>query len=233
MEISRQKFLIGATAALLIPGIDEASAKSTIISKLPASKTKRLAWTIDDGLSTAALSSYLAIAEKGEHHLTLFVTSGYSSWKTHSKQISRLLASGAIQLGNHGVTHKDLTTLSSDQVKNEILGCHKFMLDEYGYDARPYFRPPYGSLNTKVRSIAADIGYTVPTLWYGSLGDIFGASDERIIQFANKWIADGRILIDHSNKIKSKKALDHIQQTMKARGLRSVTLSEAFGQNFK
>ncbi|MCX6495825.1 MAG: polysaccharide deacetylase family protein, partial [Rhodoluna sp.] len=106
MEISREKFLIGATAALLLPGVEQADAKSKIISKLPASKTKRFAWTIDDGISASAVASYLDIAEKGVHHLTLFVTSGYDSWRTHSKKIARLLEAGSIQLGNHTVRHK-------------------------------------------------------------------------------------------------------------------------------
>lgn len=233
MEITRQKFLIGAASTLLIPAVEVAEARSTIITRLPASKVKRLAWTIDDGVSAGAVGSYLDIAEKGEHHLTLFVTSVYSSWRTHSKQISRLLAAGKIQLGNHTVNHSDLTTLNEQQIKKQLMGCHNFMLDEFGYDARPYFRPPYGSSNVKVRSVAADLGYTVPAMWYGSFGDNFGVPEARILYFAKKWIADERIVIDHCNRLKTQKALRQIQDIMKSRGLHSVTLTEAFGKNFK
>ena len=233
MEITRQKFLIGAASTLLIPTVEVAEARSTIVTRLPASKVKRLAWTIDDGVSAGAVGSYLDIAEKGEHHLTLFVTSVYSSWRTHSKQIARLLAAGKIQLGNHTVNHSDLTTLNEQQIKKQLMGCHNFMLDEFGYDARPYFRPPYGSSNVKVRSVAADLGYTVPAMWYGSFGDNFGVPEERILYFAKKWIADERIVIDHCNRLKTQKALRQIQDIMKSRGLHSVTLTEAFGKNFK
>lgn len=233
MEISRQKFLIGAASTLLIPAVEIAEARSTTIARLPASKAKRLAWTIDDGVSADAVKSYLDIAEKGEHHLTLFLSSMYSSWRTHSKQISRLLAEGKIQLGNHTVNHKDLTTLSTQQIKEQITGCHNFMINEYGYDARPYYRPPYGLSNTKVRSVAAELGYTVTTMWYGSFGDNFGVPEERILQFAKQWIADERILIDHANRLKTKRSLKQIQDIMRARGLQSVTLTEAFGKNFK
>jgi peptidoglycan/xylan/chitin deacetylase (PgdA/CDA1 family) len=233
VEITRQKFLIGAASTLLIPAVEVAEARSTVITRLPASKAKRLAWTIDDGVSADAVGSYLDIAEKGEHHLTLFVTSVYSSWRTHSKQISRLLAAGKIQLGNHTVNHSDLTTLNDQQIKKQLMGCHNFMLDEFGYDARPYFRPPYGSSNTKVRSVAAELGYTVPTMWYGSFGDNFGVPEERILYFAKKWIADERIVIDHCNRLKTQKSLTQIQDIMRSRGLHSVTLTEAFGKNFK
>jgi peptidoglycan/xylan/chitin deacetylase (PgdA/CDA1 family) len=233
VEITRQKFLIGAASTLLIPAVEVAEARSTVITRLPASKAKRLAWTIDDGVSADAVGSYLDIPEKGEHHLTLFVTSVYSSWRTHSKQISRLLAAGKIQLGNQTVNHSDLTTLNDQQIKKQLMGCHNFMLDEFGYDARPYFRPPYGSSNTKVRSVAAELGYTVPTMWYGSFGDNFGVPEERILYFAKKWIADERIVIDHCNRLKTQKSLTQIQDIIRSRGLHSVTLTEAFGKNFK
>jgi len=233
MEITRQKFLIVAASALLIPQVEVAFASSRVISRLPASKTKRFAWTVDDGASTSALGSYLNIAERGEHHMTLFVTSGYSSWRTHSKQIRKLVAEGKIQLGNHTVNHKDLSTLSATEIKKQLLGCHKFMLEEYGYDARPYYRPPYGNSNTQVRSVAAELGYTVSTMWYGSLGDTYGVPEARVIEFANKWILDEHIVIDHSNKIKTHRALEQIQHIAKSRGLRSVTLTEAFGKDFK
>lgn len=233
MEITRKKFLIGAASTLLIPAVEVAEASSTVITRLPSSKAKRLAWTIDDGVSADAVRSYLDIAEKGEHHLTLFVSSMYPAWKTHSKQISRLLAEGKIQLGNHTVNHKDLTTITEKQIKNQLTGCHNFMMGEYGYDARPYYRPPYGLSNAKVRSAAADLGYTVTTMWYGSFGDNFGVPQERVVRFAKKWIADERILIDHCNRLKTQSSLKQIQDIMRARGLKSVTLAEAFGKDFK
>jgi len=233
MEISRQKFLVAATTALLLPQAEIADARSTTISMLPASKIKRFAWTIDDGASTAAVGSYLDIAEKTDNHLTLFVTSYYDSWRVHSKQISRLLASGKIQLGNHTLSHKDLTTLNEKQVKNQLLGCHNFLLEEFGYDARPYFRPPYGSSNKKVLSAAADLGYTVPTMWNGSFGDSASTPEWRVVQLASQWIGNRRIVIDHCNRLKSQKARNQILGVIKSRGLRSVTLSEAFGPNFK
>ena len=233
MEITRQKFLVAATSALLIPQVEIAEASSTTISMLPTSRTRRCAWTIDDGVSSSAVGKYLDIAEQGDNHLTMFVTSTYASWRHHSKQISRLLDAGKLQLGNHTVTHKDLTTISETEIKKELYGCHKFLLEEFGYDARPYFRPPYGSTNPKVRAVAAELGYSVQTIWYGSFGDANSFDEERIYNFANKWIANGRIVIDHSNRMKSQHLLNQIQGIVKTRGLHSVTLTEAFGKNFK
>lgn len=233
MELSRQKFIAAATSALLIPQIDVAEARNSPIFGLPSSSTRRFAWTIDDGASSQAVGEYLNIAENYNHNLTLFVTSCYSSWRTHSKQISRLLSAGKLQLGNHTVSHKDLTKISDAEIKTQLYGCHKFILNEFGYDARPYYRPTYGNYNARVLRIAAELGYTVPTMWYGTFGDSGNTPEARIVQLANKWIANGRIVIDHANRPKSQAAMNQILGIISTRGLHSVTLREAFGPNFK
>lgn len=233
MEITRQSFIVAATSALLIPQVQIADARTFPISMLPASSTRRFAWTIDDGASSAAVGAYLNIAENHSQHLTFFVTSCYSSWQTHSAQISRLLGAGKIQLGNHTVSHKDLTKISSAEIKTQIYGCHKFMMEEFGYDARPFFRPTYGNWNLKVLQIAAELGYTAPTMWYGTLGDSGNTPESRVLQLANQWIANRRIVIDHANRLKTQHALDQILGIIRTRGLHSVTLREAFGTKFK
>ena len=233
MEITRQSFLVAATSAILIPQVEVADARNSPIYGLPKSSSRRFAWTIDDGASAGAVGTYLNIAEHHNQNLTLFVTSSYSSWRTHSKQISRLLHSGKIQLGNHTVSHKDLSRISGAEIRTQISGCHKFLMNEFGYDARPYFRPTYGNWNAKVLRVAAELGYTVPTMWYGSFGDSGDTPESRFVQLANKWIANGRIVIDHANRVKSEHALHEILGTINSRLLHSVTLREAFGTNFK
>lgn len=233
MELTRQAFVAAAASALLIPQIEVAEARSKPISMLPVSSTRRFAWTVDDGVSSSALKAYLNIAEGKNQHLTLFVTSSYPSWRNNSKQIMRLIKAGKVQLGNHTVTHKDLTTTSSAVIRKELEGCHKFLLEEFDYDARPYFRPTYGSWNANLLKIAAELGYTAPITWYGSLGDTGNPSQARIVQNANQWIANGRIVISHANRNKTPETMNQILNIIQTRKLHSVTLKEAFGNNFK
>jgi len=233
VELTRQAFVAGATSALLIPQVEIAEARTKPISMLPTSSTRRFAWTVDDGVSGSALKAYLDIAEHKNQHLTLFVTSSYPSWRNNSKQILRLIKAGKVQLGNHTVMHKDLTTTSSAVIRKELQGCHKFLLEEFDYDARPYFRPTYGSWNANLLKIAAELGYTAPITWYGSLGDTGTPTQAHILQQANKWIANGRILLCHANRNKAPETLNQILNIIQTRKLHSVTLKEAFGANFK
>ncbi|MFM8926884.1 MAG: polysaccharide deacetylase family protein [Rhodoluna sp.] len=231
MELDRKSFLVGATAALLTPS-QVALARQRPISQLPSSKTKRFAWTIDDGVSNRAVKHYLDLVEKRDLHLTFFVTSCYPSWRKNKSQILDLVEQGKLQLANHTVSHRDLTTSSDPIVKSQLKGCHNFLLDTFGVDARPYFRPTYGYWTKHLIKLAAELGYTVPVMWYGSLGDGYNRGKNSTLNLADKWIVNGRIVIDHANVPKSSHDLLRITEIIQRRGLKAVTLREAFGENF-
>jgi peptidoglycan/xylan/chitin deacetylase (PgdA/CDA1 family) len=230
--INRKSFLVGTAATVLLPA-QEAFARTKPVFVLPSSHTKRFAWTIDDGSSNSAIKGYLNLAQETDQHLTFFVTSSYSSWRNNSSQIKDLLHQGKIQLGNHTFSHKNLVTASDRVVKDELQKCHDFMLNHFNYDARPYFRPTYGYWDKRVIDLAASVGYTVPVMWYGSIGDSGRTTDARMIELAIQWINSGRIVIDHANKMKAQHTLDQVMRVINVRELKSVTLREAFGKNFR
>ena len=232
MELDRKSFLIGASAALILPA-QAVEARTTPIYQLPDSKTKRFAWTIDDGVSNSAVKAYLDIAEKHNQHLTLFVTSCYPSWRKNKSQITDLLAQGKIQLGNHTLSHRDLSTSSDGIVRNQLQQCHEFLMETYEYDARPYFRPTYGYWTKHLIKLAAELGYTVPVMWYGTLGDGYNRPGKSTLELARKWIVNKRIVIDHANVSKSASDLLGVVELIQKRNLKSVTLREAFGQNYR
>ena len=232
MDINRKGFLAAATAALLTQATPS-QARTKPIYYLPNPKLKTFAWTIDDGVSDGAVLSYLNIAEKYGQHLTFFVTSCYPTWKKNAKRIQPLVDAGKIQLANHTLSHRDLTKSSDAVVRNQILECHKFLLGEFGYDARPFFRPTYGYWNPRVLNLAAELGYTAPMMWMGTLGDKASLPEGQTLQLADEWIHSGRIVIDHANSLKSASELNGILKIIRSRELRSVTLREAFGKDFR
>lgn len=232
MELDRKSFLIGASVALILPA-QTAEARTSPIYQLPSSKTKRFAWTVDDGVSNSAVKSYLDIAEKHNQNLTLFVTSCYPSWRKNKSQIKDLLAQGKIQLGNHTLSHRDLSTSSDGIVRNQLLQCHDFLMETFDYDARPYFRPTYGYWTKHLIKLAAELGYTVPVMWYGTLGDGYNRPGKSTLELAKKWVVDRRIVIDHANVSKSENDLLRVVEIIQKRKLKSVTLREAFGQNYR
>src|SRR4051812_48721977 len=106
-----------------------------------------LAMTLDDGVNSDVVRAYTQFAKDTGVRLTYFVNGTYRSWTENRDLLRPLVESGQIQLGNHTWSHPDLAKLSKDQVAEQLRRNHKFLMHDYGVDARPYFRPPYGSHN--------------------------------------------------------------------------------------
>ena len=202
---------------------------SGCIERLPTSNTKRLAWTVDDGWSTSALRAYLDLLEDHEDlRLTMFVLPRAKSWRSLAKPIRALTDTGRLQLANHTMTHFDLTHATDRKIKQELVLAKRYIQDNFGVNPGPYFRPPYGYINAHVIKVAADNGFTSPVLWYGSTGSGASASSGAVLKNCQKWMTNGRIVIDHANSHATVANFASIRALLKARGLKTVTLADAF-----
>lgn len=232
--MERRDFLKVATTSLasmllLESGAQTAHSASTsnTIFSLPKSEVPRMAWTVDDGCSSESVGKYIELAI--EHHLrfTFFIYSQMTPWKTHAKLLKPLVESGQIQVANHSHTHRNLTTLSYAEVKRDLMNCHNFIEKTYAIDARPYFRAPYGALNKTVIKAAADIGYSKPVAWSGSLVDMPKQSTQRLLFHADNSFKDKGIVLSHANTLVVPNNFDALMGVIKARNLSLVTLNDA------
>jgi peptidoglycan/xylan/chitin deacetylase (PgdA/CDA1 family) len=161
--------------------------------------------------------------------ITFFVLSGAPGWTKYARRLKALQDSGQIQLANHTQTHRKLTGLSDAYIKQELNRCEAFCLEKYGVSTKPYFRPPYGEIDARVIRVAASIGFTKPMLWFGSFASGSGVASATVLKNASKWIANGRIVIDHANGFCTTNVFPQILNIFKSRKLKLVTLHEAFG----
>lgn len=224
--------LVGAATLGLgaSPLTQQAQAKQiSAIRKLPSSAIKRVAWTIDDGTSPDSLAAYLRLASDHDLRLTFFVYSRMGSWTQCKKELKPMVASGQIQLANHTARHPYLTRLSVAEIQKELKTAHNFLDKEFGVDARPFYRPPYGSLNQKVIQAAAEIGYDKPVLWTRTLDDArLKPSLGRIVNLTKSGFTDESIVLSHANGMLVTKAFPEIMREIKLKNLKLVTLNEVF-----
>ena len=213
------------------PAIQKVPAPNGTIDSLPG-EGSLLAWTIDDGASAEVISAYAAFAAASGIRLTMFVTGTYTAWDESVATLAPLLATGQVQLGNHTWSHADLTTLDDAGVADELQRNHDFIADAFGVDARPFYRPPYGFHDDRVDAIAADLGYYVPTLWYGSLSDSGEIPAELIVDFARQWFLPQHIVIGHLNFMPVTTVFDQLQAIIAERGLTTVTLNDVFSSEY-
>lgn len=187
-----------------------------------------MALTVDDGASSEVVAAYTELSRRTGMRLTFFVTKRYPSWAENAKLMRPLVESGQLQLGNHTVSHPDLTKLSTGAIQAELRGCGEFITSTFGVDAAPYFRPPYGYLDAHVHDAARAIGYTQPVMWYGSLSDSGLITEAQVIQFAQTWFLAQHIVIGHANFDPVTHVFDQLMQLIRDRALQPVTLDDVF-----
>lgn len=223
-----------ASASTLPDSQDSARLLSTVnlmrrrIFRLPTSTQRRMAWTIDDGTDSRAVRDYLEFAKKYKVRLTFFVYSDMPAWKANAKLMKPMIESGQIQIGNHTASHPDLTKLTSAQIQSELWKCHKFIVKTYGIDPRPFFRPPYGACNSTVVAAAAELGYTSPVMWSGTLANSVPMSTPKVWDFAKQYVQNEIILLGHANNKLTTPLLKPILDLARKRKLNIVTLNDVF-----
>ena len=239
--MDRRQFLTaGVAAAAVLATADAALTPSPdsaafawphgCIERLPAFGSKRMAWTVDDGASVTALRSYVDLLEKHDDlRMTMFVLAGAHSWKVLAKPLRELAQTGQVQMANHTWNHLDLTRATNRKIKQELVLTSRFIEDNFGVDPGPYWRPPYGYINQHVIKVAAEAGFDRPVLWYGSTASNVGVSSATVWANCQKWMTNGRIVIDHANSQSTVNNFGRIRALLAARHLSTVTLTDAFG----
>ncbi|VBA32132.1 Bifunctional xylanase/deacetylase [Mycobacterium innocens] len=198
-----------------------------VLSQLPGNGDL-LALTVDDGVNTEVVRAYTQFAKDTGVRLTFFVNGTYDSWTDNMAPLRPLVDSGQIQLGNHTWSHPDLTTLSKSEIAQQLTRNDEFLKKTYGIGAKPYWRPPYAKHNAAVDAVAAELGYTVPVLWSGSLSDSTLITEEYIVKMADQYFIPQAIVIGHLNHLPVTHVYPQLVEIIRARDLRTVTLNDVF-----
>ncbi|MGW4771449.1 polysaccharide deacetylase family protein [Nocardia sp. NPDC004278] len=195
------------------------------ITALPGAGTS-MALTVDDGASPEVVGAYIKFARDTGARFTFFVTAYYDSWAIHRDALRPLVDSGQIQLGNHTWDHADLTKQSASGISSQLERAKSYLRNNFGVDGTPYYRPPFGRHNATVDKVAADLGYTVPTMWYGSLSDSGVITEEYLLQCARKYFNPQTIIIGHANAPAVTHVYGQLVDIIKERNLSMVTLND-------
>ena len=189
---------------------------------------QNVALTIDDGVSEEVVSAYIDFARATGVRFTFFVTGSYPSWTLHKDKLRPFVDSGQIQLANHTWTHPDLTRCSGGTIESELRRCERLLNTTFGVTGKPFLRPPYGARNHFVDGVAASLGYTSMTTWYGSFGDSGHISEKTLLNLARKWLQPQAVVIGHANLPMVTHLYGPIVDIIRSRNLQTVTLDDAW-----
>ena len=99
--------------------------------------------TFDSGYEAGFTEDILATLKKTNVKATFFITAHYLN--TAEDLVKKMIDEGH-EVGNHTVNHKDITSLSDDELKSEVMNLHIAMVEKTGYEMK-YFRPPKGEFS--------------------------------------------------------------------------------------
>ncbi|WP_342216896.1 hypothetical protein [Nocardia brasiliensis] len=85
-----------------------------------------------------------------------------------------------------------------------------------------------GRDRSRRRVLAADHGYTVPVMWYGTLGDHQIITERDLVANARKYFRAQSIVIGHANQRPVTGVYDQLLQIIRDRRLTIVTLDDVF-----
>lgn len=189
------------------------------------SDKKQVIFTFDGGSGAESGEAILSTLKKHGVIGTFFLTGKFAEENT---ELVKEIAREGHEIFNHTYFHPDLTTMSEEGIKNELTRADEAIQNLTGKSTKPYFRPPYGARNERVRAVAAEAGYTsaywtVDVLdWKENEGFTAEEAKKRILSN----LAPGTIYLMHIGDTITGKILDEVFTEIESRGYAIVSLTQ-------
>ena len=165
------------------------------VERLPVTE-KLIALTFDAGANGDAVRPILETLIAKNARATFFLTGSFvETYPKKSTRIARLHL-----VGNHTMTHPDLTTLSDLSVVRQVRRAERVIRDTTGEDPRRFLRFPYGARDARTIALVNDLCYvpfrwTVDTLgWKGTSG---GMTVAKVVERVLAAARPGAIVLMH------------------------------------
>ncbi len=184
---------------------------------------KKIALSFDAAWGNEDTAKILEILKKHDVHVTFFMTGGWV--ESYPDDVKAILAAGH-DLGNHSENHKNMSQLSDEEKKEELMKVHTKVQELTGYDMF-LFRPPYGDYDNAVVNVAKDCGYYTIQWDVDSLDwKDYGVDSILRTVTQHKHLGNGSIILCHNGAKYTAQALDTLIATLKNEGYTFVPISE-------
>lgn len=176
-----------------------------------------VALTFDDGPSQYT-PRIVDVLNKYNSKGTFFVIG--SSVKSNKELIIDMIEDGH-EIGNHSYNHKDLTTISKDELYKQIVGTDD-LLEIYTGHRTKIMRPPYGKNNEIMNKNI----YKPIILWSLDTRDWENKNAEVVKNNILNNVKDGDIILMHDLYDSTAEAVEMVVPELIKRGYQLVTVSE-------
>lgn len=187
---------------------------------IPCDLVPCMALTLDDGPSTLT-PQFLDVLRDEQSAATFFMLGRNA--QSHPDTVRRVAAEGH-QIGNHTWDHSYLTTLTNEQVADQ-LGRTAALLRDLSGQPVATFRPPGGFINDEVVAIAGEPAI----MWSVDTRDWEKPADDDLARYAIDRPEVSTIMLMHDIQAGSARVFDRVVTGLRDRGFALVTINDLFG----
>lgn len=219
------------------PGQEELSALENVLSPISQRfpdtfffegkpNGSRVALTFDDGPNPVGTNEVLDILKKYQVPATFFLLG--DNVPGNRDVVQRIIAEGH-RVANHSTTHSNLSNITPEQLRNEILTTENLIYDISGLRTA-LMRPTYGFVNDNMIGELRDMGYKV-IQWSVDTKDWRDPDADQVLINTIPDIRDGSIILMHDSLPHSaaKEVLPELIHTLRSQGYSFVSLDELLG----
>ncbi|MCZ8521192.1 MULTISPECIES: delta-lactam-biosynthetic de-N-acetylase [Paenibacillus] len=186
---------------------------------------KELYLTFDNGYENGFTAGMLdTLKEKGVPAI-FFVTGHYI--ESHPELLKRMAAEGHL-IGNHSWHHPDMSAISAERMKEELLRVKEAVAEVAGQKEMRYLRTPRGIFTERSLSVSKELGLT-NVFWSVAYKD-WDTTDQKGAQYAfDKVMAQlhpGAVILLHSVSKDNAQALGRIIDEARGQGYQFKSLDE-------
>jgi polysaccharide deacetylase family sporulation protein PdaB len=182
---------------------------------------KMVCLTFDAAWGADKTQKIIDLISGNEIKATFFLT-GF--WIDKYEEEVKMLNAAGIETENHSENHPDMTKLSKERMRSELLSVNKKLKALTGKETR-YFRPPFGSYNDKLIETAEEVGLTVVQWDVDSL-DWKDNKTSTIVNRVLSKVRNGSIILFHNNSDFVWEAVGILIPTLKNMGYEFALISE-------
>lgn len=224
-------------------GMAPTSRSPEVITQVSGTSSAKLAFTLDMGGRLEGADDIVRFLIDNQVCTTFFPTSIMADTDEGRAVMALIAAHPEIfEVGNHTVHHCDLVrggggsptaapcqrAMTDSFVRSELSDAETVLQRLSGMPVRPYWRPPFGSHDSRVRGLAASVGYPKTMMWSRDTLDWDPATTTQDIIDAvtSPTPPSGTIVLAHLGGYHTGEALRTIVPTLRARGLTFTTISD-------
>lgn len=198
----------------------EVNTEITSSKRIIDSDKPMIALTFDDGPNKSTTVPILDILKEYNGVGTFFILGNRVAG---NENLLKRMVSDGNEIGNHSFNHKQLTVISSSEVKSQIDKTQEAVLQVIG-SAPKVMRPTYGSYNSKLRS-QIDMPMI---LWSIDTLDWKSKDANLVANHVLDNVKDGDIILMHDIYKSTADAVKILVPELISRGYQLVTVSELY-----